>query len=111
MTKERRRAVRLDANLFAELETADGRRLGRAVVKDVSLSGVAIETEADLPAAGKVICHIEIPLDLSATVVRSDEKSITVREYGLRFSGVSLMEKFLIRRLLKGKRTSRKVTL
>ena len=111
MSKERRRAERLDANLFAELETVDGRSLGRAVVTDVSLTGLAIETEADVQPSDVVVCHVEIPLNLLATVVRSQNATAAVRRFGVRFKGLSLIEKFLIRRLLKGSRKTRKVAL
>ena len=42
----------------------------RAVVVDVSISGVAVESEADLDIDEEVDCHIEIPLQLRAKVVR-----------------------------------------
>ena len=111
MSKERRRAERLEANLFAELETVDGRSLGRAVVTDVSLTGLAVETEADIQARDTVVCHVEIPLDLVATIVRGQNQSATVHRFGLRFKSMSFLEKFLIRRLLKGSRRTRKVGL
>ena len=111
MSKERRRAQRLDANLFAELETADGRGLGRGVVVDVSLTGLAVQTEADLSPNDAVICHVEIPLDLVADVVRVASRSAAVRTYGLRFKKTSLLEKFLIRRLLRGSLKTRKVEI
>jgi hypothetical protein len=108
MGKERRRAERLDANLFAEIETASGDRLGRAVVVDVSISGIAVETEADLPIDGQVTCHIEIPVNLKATVVRTIGNS-QVRRYGLRIDGQGFWDKILLRRLLRGNRRTRKV--
>ena len=108
MGRERRRAERLDANLFAEIETQSGDRLGRAVVIDVSLSGIAVETEADLPIDGHVVCHIEIPIDLKALVVRSIGNS-QVRRYGLRFQDQGFWDKLLFRRLLRGTRKTRKI--
>lgn len=110
MGKERRRAERLDANLFAEIETVSGTRLGRAVVTDVSLTGLAVESEVDLPIDGKVICHIEIPVNLKAIVVRSVGNS-AVRRYGLRFEGQGFWDKFFLRRMLRGTRRSRKIGL
>ena len=70
MAKDRRRAERLAANLFTEIETVSGDRLGRGVVVDVSTTGLAVDTEADLPMNGHVKCHIEIPLNIKAKVVR-----------------------------------------
>lgn len=108
MSKDRRRAERLDANLFAEIETAMGDRLGRAVVTDVSISGFAVETEADLPLNGLVTCHIEIPIDIKATVVRSIGKG-QVRRWGLRIEGQGFWDKVVLRRLFRGSRRTRKV--
>jgi len=108
MGKERRRAERLDANLFAEIETSSGTRLGRAVVVDVSLTGLAVESEVELPIDGKVFCHIEIPVTIKATVVRSVGNTM-VRRYGLRIEDQGFLDKFVLRRLLRGPRRSRKV--
>jgi hypothetical protein len=108
MGKERRRAERLDANLFAEIETVSGTRLGRAVVTDVSLSGLAVESEADLPINGDVVCYIEVPVQLKARVVRSIGNTM-VRRYGLHFEHQSFFDKLFFRRLLKGTRRTRKI--
>lgn len=108
MGKERRRAERLGANLFAEIETASGTRIGRAVVTDVSLTGIAVESEADLPIDGKVTCHIEIPIRFNATVVRSVSGSV-VRRYGLHFENQGFFDKLLLRRLLRGNRRTVKI--
>ena len=107
MGRERRRAERLDANLFAEIETFSGTKLGRAVVTDVSLSGLAVECEGDLPINGKVRCYIEIPVSLTATVVRSVRNGM-VRRYGLRIEDQGFFDKIFLRRLLRGTRRSRK---
>jgi len=109
MAKERRRAERLDANLFAEIDSPDGRVMGRAVVTDVSISGIGIETEGELPLNADVICHIEVPLNLRAFVVREKNSTAAVHKYGLKFSGLTFVEKFLVRRILNGTRKTRKI--
>ncbi len=111
MGRERRRVARVDANLFAEVELASGEIIGRGVVTDVSLGGIALETEADIPVNSQVVCFIEIPLQLKATVVRRAISSDAVRQYGLKFDSPSIIEKFVIRRVLKGSRRTRKVDL
>lgn len=108
MGKERRRAARHEANLFAEVETLAGESIGRAVVTDVSFSGIALETEGELPADEQVICHVEIPLTLRATVVRGI-KGGAMKRYGLRFEGQSFLDKLLMKKLLSGPRRTRKV--
>ena len=70
MTKERRRQERFSANLFTELMSASGHRLARGIVVDVSLGGLAIETEAGLAVGDVVDCHVELPFKVKAKVVR-----------------------------------------
>ncbi|MBV9079885.1 MAG: PilZ domain-containing protein [Elusimicrobia bacterium] len=109
MANERRRAQRLKANLFADLETADGTRLGRAVVTDVSVSGVAVESEAELPINSEIVCYVEVPIMFKAKVVRFIPNT-TVRTFGLRIVGQSFWDRLVFRRVLKGPRSTRKVT-
>jgi hypothetical protein len=77
---------------------------------DVSLSGVAVESEGDLTAGEEVECYIEMPLQFRARVVRIVSEG-QVKRYGLRFSDQSLLDKMLLKKILKGRRQSRKVTL
>lgn len=111
MSKEKRRQPRLDANLFAEISSASGKSLGRAVVTDVSLSGMAIETEVDLSEKDQISCHVEIPLTLEFTVVRAIVKG-QVKRYGLRIKNQSLFDKIMLKKILiKGRRRTGKVSL
>jgi hypothetical protein len=107
-TRNRRRRERLLANLFADLlEVPSQERLGRGVVVDVSLSGIGIETEADLPAGTNVDCLIEIPLKLRARVVRTIAGG-QIKRYGLQLVGLNLWDKLVLKQVLKGSRkTSR----
>src|SRR5262252_8519916 len=108
MASDRRRAQRMKANLFAEIESADGTRLGRAVVTDVSVSGVAVESEAELPINSEVVCYVEVPIMFKAKVVRSIPTS-AVRTFGLRIVDQSFWDRLVFRRVLKGPRSTRKV--
>ena len=111
MSNERRRQKRFNANLFADLETLEsGAGLGRGVVVDVSLSGLAVETETDLPEGTEVGCYVEVPFFLKARVMRRIADG-QMKRYGLRFVGQGIVDKLLLRKLLKGKRRSRKVSV
>lgn len=111
MGKERRKQERFDANLFAELENiASKENLGRAVVVDVSLSGMAVETESDISTDIDVDLYVEVPFHLRAKVVRRIADG-QIKRYGLQFTGQGFIDKLLLRKLLKGKRQSRKVQL
>lgn len=105
---DRRRQERLDAQLFVELEsTHDGSR-GRGVVVDVSLSGLALDTEVELVPNEVMGCHIEIPIYLKAKVVRMI-MSGQMKRYGLEFIGQSFLDKFILKKLLKGSRRTKKI--
>ncbi len=109
MTKEKRKQPRLEANLFAELSgRPSGDPLGRGVVVDVSLSGLAIETEADFSVDDMVTCHIEVPLKLEARIVRRISNG-QVKKYGLRFENQSIFDRFMFKKILKGKRQTRRI--
>lgn len=107
--RERRRQERYHAKLFAELVSPVRREsLGRGVVLDVSLSGFSVETEADLDLDQELECHIEIPLSIRARVARrlSDGQ---LKKYGMKMIKQGFLDKFLVRKLLKGSRTTKKI--
>jgi hypothetical protein len=110
MSSDKRKQERFIANLFAELSSDSGRPYGRAVVVDVSLSGLAVETEGDLSIGEEIECHIEMPLQFRVKVMRAVVEG-QVKRYGLRFLNQSFLDKVLMRKILKGKRQSRKVSL
>jgi hypothetical protein len=106
----KRKQERFSANLFAELSSASGVAYGRAVVIDVSLSGVGVESEIDLTMGEELECHIEMPLQFRAKVVRRVMNG-QVKHYGLLFTDQSFFDKLILKKILKGKRQSRKVSL
>lgn len=108
MKQDKRKQKRLDANLFVEMESSFGEILGRGVVVDVSLSGFAVDTELDLPMNSKISCSIEIPLKLQATVVRCTARG-QVKRFGLCFVGQNFIDKFMLKRILKGSLKTRKI--
>lgn len=111
MAEDKRKQKRLVANLFAELESpTSGMGLGRAVVVDVSASGIAIDSEADLSIGEKVECNIEVPLIFQVKVVRVQSKG-QIKRYGLQLMNQGFLDKMLIRKILKGNLRTRKVSL
>jgi hypothetical protein len=110
MGQDKRKKERFNANLFAELSSASGAPYGRGVVVDVSLSGFAVETETDLTSGEEIECHIEVPIRFRAKVMRSVIEG-QVKRYGLKFSDQSLLDKLLLKKILKGRRQSAKVSL
>jgi len=110
MTKERRRTERLPSQLFITIHprnlTDDFR--GRGVVVDVSHLGLAVETEADLEMGQIYDCHVELPYPIHARVVRR-YKSGAVRRYGLEIVGQGFMDKLVLKKLLKGRRRTKKI--
>lgn len=111
MSNEKRRTPRLDAHLFAELAFLPSREpLGRAIVSDVSVSGVAVDTEAEFEVGDKVECRMEIPIVIQAKVVRVVPHG-QVKRYGLMFVNQSFFDKIVLKKILKGPRKTRRVSL
>ena len=107
--KERRSTERLTSRLFVELESSTlNSSNGRGVVVDVSLSGLAIETEADLTPGEMINCHVEIPFQVKARVVGRLIPG-QIKRYGLKFVGQSMIDKMLLKKLLKGSRQTKKI--
>jgi hypothetical protein len=71
---------------------------------------LAVETEGDLTIGEEIECHIEMPLQFRVKVMRAVVEG-QVKRYGLRFLNQSFLDKVLMRKILKGKRQSRKVSL
>ena len=82
--------------------------IGRGVVVDVSVSGFAVDTETEMDVGKDYLCHIEIPLNVRARVMRRITEG-QMKRYGLKFIGQSFFEKWLLRKAIKGKRQTKKV--
>jgi len=109
MTQNRRKKSRFDANLFVEISSTTLKEvLGRGVVIDVSLSGVAIETEVEMDLNREFDLHVEVPLFIRARVVRSLAPG-RLKRYGLKFMGQGFLDRLLLKKLLKGSRATKKV--
>jgi hypothetical protein len=110
MQKERRKQERFDAQLFVELDLAASKeRIGRGVVVDVSLSGLAVDTEIDLKQGMEVGCHIEVPIYLKAKVMRTIVEG-QLKRYGLKFTDQSILDKFILKKMLRGSRRTKKIS-
>jgi hypothetical protein len=110
MGKERRRAERYPAKLFVELEPVaemDDKK-GRGVVIDVSRLGLALETESNLTLGATYDCHVEIPFALKAKVVRKYTSGL-IKKYGLEIVGQGVLDKFILTRLLKTSKITKKI--
>lgn len=103
MGSERRKTIRLDSRLFAELG-----EFGRGVVIDVSLSGFGVDTEADIPLDAVISCDLEIPVRLKAQVIRRVRDG-QMKRYGLKFIDQGFFDKWLLKKMLKGPRQTKKI--
>ena len=105
----KRKAARLESQLFLEISDPKmSESLGRGVVVDFSLSGCAIDTEADLNIGADINCHIEIPIEISAKVVRRVLEG-QIKRYGLKFLNQGFFDKMFLKKVMKGSRKTKKV--
>jgi len=109
MEENKRKKARFDTNLFVEISSTTLREvLGRGVVTDVSLSGLAVDTEVVMDLERVFDLHIEVPLNIRARVVRILAPG-GMKRYGLKFVGQGFLDRLLLRKLLKGSRATKKV--
>ena len=86
----------------------NGSPLGRGVVTDLSSTGLAVDSEADLTLEQQYLVCLEIPFELKARLKRSVNTG-KVRRFGFRIEGLSWWEKFLFKRMLKGQLETSKI--
>ena len=104
--REKRSEKRMDSNLFALIrDIGDASKVGRGIVIDVSVSGFAVETESDLSIGNEYEFDVEVPITFRAKVVRSLTPG-QMKKYGLQMQGQGFFSKFLLKKLLKGKRST-----
>jgi len=108
MAQERRRKERYPSKLFADLHLPKKDTAGRAVVVNISLGGIAIDTECDLNLGDEVECFMEIPLRVKAKVVPRISWG-QIKRYGLQMNRQNLLDRLILRRILKGKLQTRKI--
>lgn len=99
-----RRFKRLPSSILIDLyETNSTVPKGRGCIVDVSLGGMAIETEASLPIGDELFLRIFIhqqnsaPLELYANVMRVQQVD-NLFHYGLRYTRLGFFGKFKLRR-------------
>lgn len=106
---DRRRAERHSANLFMVLVDPKYKdSIGRGVVIDVSSTGLAIETESDLALNTPVECQVEIPFAIQAKVVRRISSG-QIKRYGLLITKMGFLDRFLLKKAIKGRLQTKKV--
>ncbi len=105
---DRRRSERFGSRLFVELESKTAGRLGRGVVVDLSGSGFGLEAEAELADGAVYECHIEMPITIRARVMIRYLEGQVMR-YGMKIVNQSILDKLLLRKILKGPRKTRKL--
>lgn len=106
---EKRRHQRVNTNLFIKINHPafqDGTNRGVAV--DLSFSGFAIETEADIAINEVLDCEIEIPFSIKGKVVRRVGGG-QMAKYGVRFEGLGFFDKLFLKRVLKGRKRTNKI--
>jgi hypothetical protein len=110
VSKDRRKAPRFESRLFVNFQGPNdgGQSNGRGVMVDVSRLGFAIDTESELEPGVVYDCHVEMPFALRAKVVRLYSRGL-LRRYGMEIVSPSIIDRLLLRKLLKGNRFSKKV--
>lgn len=102
MIREKRKYVRIPIIILVDLFTTDSSvPKGRACIVDLSLGGLAVETEVELKKDTELFLRINLPgrptpLEVFAEVVRQQEMGNVFR-YGLRYTQLNIFEKFKLK--------------
>lgn len=100
---ERRRAVRIPVNMIVELITSKGiTDRGIARLKDISIGGMAIESELKLWKGSTIFLSMHIPVMVRGKVVYENPTDVSgVRRYGIKFESLGFLEKINLKRFIK----------
>lgn len=109
LENNKRKSERLPSLLFVEIKS-DGTKeaLGRGVALNISAGGFQLESESNLKKGSKYLFLFEIPFTFPGEVVWSIPKG-QIRQYGLKFSDLSFLDKFIVKKFLKGSRRNRRI--
>jgi len=104
----KRKYVRIPVTILVDLFTPDSQiKKGRACIVDLSLGGMAIETEAELELNSEIFLRINLPsdgkstmLDVFANVIRQQQIG-NLYHYGIRYTRMNIFEKIKLRNFIK----------
>ncbi|MCS7184941.1 MAG: PilZ domain-containing protein [bacterium] len=99
---ERRKYVRVPINMIIEVRTSKALlNRGLARVRDISLGGMAIETELKLWKGSKVFLTISIPMQILGSVVYEKSTNLTgVNSYGIKFEKLGFFNRINLKRFI-----------
>lgn len=103
---DRRAAARLPTHIRATIHWTEGGQ-GQGIVRDISVSGCGIETEAAVPVGALVLLQLEPegepPIDIDVAEVRSRQ----ARRIGVRFARVAPTHAERVRQIVQRLMTAR----
>ncbi|MDD5688566.1 MAG: PilZ domain-containing protein [Elusimicrobia bacterium] len=88
------------------LPTSDRKVLYKGLIKNISLGGIAVETERDLLMGGEFKFYFLLPSKISIKVVGNvvwEYKDKSSNFYGVQFRTVGLISKFKLKRFIDNK--------
>lgn len=94
---------------IVEIKSDGGKEtLGKGIVVNMSAGGFQVETETVLQEGGKYHYVFEIPIEYAGEVAWNKAKG-QMHQYGIKFAGLSFLDKFILKKFLKGPRRNRHV--
>ena len=88
-TSERRRAPRFNISLPVTVSDAATGRSYVATVDNISLGGVCLLIESDIPAGTRLVIHLPIAPDMTMRIEASLVRTTNVGEFGVAFVSLS----------------------
>ena len=99
---KKRKYDRIPATILAELYPIGSIvSQGRGCVVNLSLGGVAIETETSFAVGTELDLVINLPLQMTGRIVRSEKVEGNFNRYGIEFTKSNLLDRLRIRRYIR----------
>ncbi|MFN3966538.1 MAG: PilZ domain-containing protein [Endomicrobiia bacterium] len=104
----RRKYIRIPVTILVDLYPSDSlAKKGRGCIVDLSLGGMAIETEAELELNSEIFMRINLPtdggqtiFDVFANVIRKQDMG-NIFHYGVKYTRINFFEKLKLRSFIK----------
>ncbi|MEO0224839.1 MAG: PilZ domain-containing protein [candidate division WOR-3 bacterium] len=100
---ERRRAIRVPINIILDVyKNGKLEHSYRGCGINLSLKGIAIETDGEFEKNEDVLLKINIPIDVKGKIVWSKQEGKIYR-YGIKFEKLGFFEKFQVKKYIKAR--------
>ena len=97
---ERRKHIRVTTKILVDIYAREGHKKGRGCITDISMGGIGVESELDIPKLADIYMFVmiePISMDVYGKIVYKAEKMQGLFKYGIQYTKVSLWKKIKLK--------------